>query len=135
MRGMGDRQGAQTTSGALTPYVRLSLLGQTYVATVAVVAGIAMLAESEAWYVALVVLTLPLSLLALWVAFYAGLAVGFFVGTDTSQPAWPVVLTWVVVWGMTAWINARLAEKILRRGWAALCVGAPAEIVDEDDQW
>ena len=84
MRGMGDRRDAQGASGTLTPYVRLSLLGQTYVATVAVVAGIAMLAESEAWYVGLVVLTLPLSLLALWVAFYAGLAVGFVVGADAS---------------------------------------------------
>ena len=117
------------------PYVRLSPLGQTYVAAVACVAGVAMLAESEVWYVALVVLTLPLSLLALWVALYASLSVGLLVGADAARPTWPVVLAWVLVWGFTAWINARMTEKILRRGWSALRVGPPSPVTDEDDQW
>ncbi|MCW2817264.1 MAG: hypothetical protein JWR42_51 [Marmoricola sp.] len=131
-----DRQTVRPPEGSpAQPYVRLSPLGQTYVATVAVVAGIAMLAESELWYVALVVLTLPLSLLALWVALYSSLAVGLLVGAEASRPTWPVVLVWVLVWGTTAWINARMTEKILRRGWSALRVGPPAPVTPEDEQW
>ena len=46
-----------------------------------------LVAESSGWHVALVVLTLPLSLLALWVGYYAGLAVGFVtVHTAVSCP-------------------------------------------------
>ena len=56
--------------------LRLSVLGQTYVAMVAVLATITTFADDHAWYVALIALSLPLSLLALWVGVYAGLAVG-----------------------------------------------------------
>jgi len=117
---------------ATVPAVRLSAYGQTYVATVAVVALITLVAETEAWYVALVVLCLPLSLLALWVSFYAGLAAGFAAGHDPAHMSWLVGVAWVGVWTATAWVNARMAEKLLRSGWAALRVGPRAEY-DEDE--
>ena len=30
------------------------------------------------------------------------------------------VVVWVAVWGMTAWLNAQLAQKVLRVGWRAM---------------
>ncbi len=118
------------------PYVRLSAVGQTYVAVVAALALITLLTDSEAWYAALVLVSLPLSLLAVWVGFYAGLAVGFAAGHEPSQQSWPVAIVWVLVWTMTAWVNARMGEKILRRGWSALAVGSPVDLSDDnDDSW
>ena len=58
---------------AAAPRPRLSVLGQTYVATVAALALITTIADAYVWFVALVVLSLPLSLLAVWVGLYAGL--------------------------------------------------------------
>jgi len=43
------------------PVVRLSSAGQTYVAVVALLAALSTLAYGRFWYVALVVLTLPLT--------------------------------------------------------------------------
>lgn len=112
---------------------RLSVLGQTYVAMVAVLAGISTVSHDPAWYVALVALSLPLSLLALWVGIYAGLAVGLVVGQDASRFPWEVALVWVAVWTATAWLNANVAEKVVRRGWSALNIGARSDVdVDED---
>ncbi len=76
-------------------------------------------------------LSLPLSLLALWVGFYASLAAGFALGHDPAHFSWVAALVWVAVWTITAWTNAHVAEKIIRRGWAALAVGPRAS--DEDD--
>lgn len=109
---------------------RLSVLGQTYVAMVAVVAGITTVAGDPAWYAVLVALSLPLSLLALWVGFYAGLAVGLATGQDPAHFAWEVALVWVVVWATTAWLNAHVAEKVVRRGWSALCVAPRGDLDD-----
>ncbi len=111
--------------------LRLSVLGQTYVAMVAVLATITTFADDHAWYVALIALSLPLSLLALWVGVYAGLAVGFAVGHDAAHYPWTVAVVWVAVWTTTAWLNARIAEKVVRRGWGALRVGPPSG-PDED---
>ena len=110
---------------------RLSVLGQTYVAMVAVLAGISTVAHDPVWYVFLVALSLPLSLLALWVGIYAGLAVGAAVGHDPSHFPWEVALVWVAVWTATAWLNAQVAEKIVRRGWSALNIGARGDADDE----
>jgi hypothetical protein len=112
--------------------LRLSGLGQLYVTTVAAVALATVLTESEAFYVALVVLALPLSLLALWVAFYSGLAVGLMMGHGPDQVSWPVAVVWVAVWTMTAWLNAQLGQKVLRRGWAAV---APRPHVHQEDRY
>jgi hypothetical protein len=109
---------------------RLSGIGQLYVTTVGAVAVLTMISDSTAWYVVLVVLALPLSLLALWVGFYAGLAVGFAIGADPGEPAWPVVVVWVGVWTMTAWINAQLLQKVLKYGWRTIAA-RPREY-DED---
>ncbi|GAB3991566.1 hypothetical protein [Nocardioides marmoraquaticus] len=98
----------------------LSAPAQTYVAVVALCAALTQLVESQAAWAALVVLALPLSLVATWVAFYAGLAVGLLTGTAHQEPSWPVLVVWVAVWTATAWVNARLLEKLLRRGWDAL---------------
>jgi thiamine transporter ThiT len=111
---------------------RLSVLAQTYVAMVASLAVISTVTEDHVWFVALVVLSLPLSLLALWVGFYAGLAAGFVVGHDSTHLPWVVALVWVAVWTTTAWLNAHVAEKIVHRGWAALRVG-PRTFDDEDE--
>jgi hypothetical protein len=120
-------------SPSVTPPVsRLSAIGQLYVTTVGAVALLSLVADSAAWHVALVVLTLPLSLLALWVGYYGGLAVGFVTGAQANELSWPVVAVWVAVWTMTAWLNAQLAQKVLRVGWRAV----PArkfEDVDLDD--
>jgi len=115
---------------ATLPLGRLSGFGQLYVTTVGAVAVLSLIAESHAWYVVLVVLTLPLSLVALWVSFYAGLAVGFAVGADPAAFSWPVALVLVAVWTMTAWINVQLCQRVLRQGWAAM-PPRPQE-VDED---
>ena len=107
------------------PMSRLSAVGQLYVTTVGAVALLSIIAESAAYHVALIVLTLPLSLLALWVGYYGGLAVGFVTAARSAgELSWPVVLVWVVVWTMTAWLNAQVAQKVLRVGWRA--VPAPA---------
>jgi hypothetical protein len=114
------------------PMSRLSAIGQLYVTTVAAVSLLSLVADSAAWHVALVVLTLPLSLLALWVGYYGGLAVGFVTGATMDGLSWPVATVWVAVWTMTAWLNAQLAQKVLRVGWRAV----PArrfEDVDLDD--
>lgn len=113
------------------PGARLSGVGQLYVTTVGAVAVLTMVSDSTAWYVALVVLALPLSLLALWVGFYAGLAVGFAVGADPGEPTWPVVVVWVGVWTMTAWINAQLLQKVLKHGWRT--IAARPRVEHEDD--
>jgi hypothetical protein len=112
---------------------RLSVAGQTYVAMVAVLAAISTVSHDPAWYVVLVALSLPLSLLALWVGLYAGLAVGFALGHDASNFPWEVALVWVVVWTATAWLNAQVAEKIVRRGWSALSVSSPRPDADDLD--
>lgn len=112
------------------PRMRLSGIGQLYVTTVGAMAVLTVLEGSHAWYVALIVLALPLSLLALWVGFYAGLAVGFAVGADLSEVSWPMAVVWVSVWTMTAWVNAQLGQKVVRRGWATI---APSPRVDEPD--
>ena len=110
---------------------RLSVIGQTYVAMVAVLAAISTVSHDPAWYVVLVALSLPLSLLALWVGLYAGLAVGFALGHDASSFPWEVALVWILVWTATAWLNAHVAEKIVRRGWSALSVSSPGERDDD----
>lgn len=102
------------------PGRRLSAIGQLYVTTVGAVALVSVVAESAAWHAALVVLTLPLSLLALWVGYYGALAVDFVTGARGSGVTWPVVAVWVAVWTMTAWLNAQLAQKVLRAGWRAM---------------
>ena len=106
------------TAPAGLPVVRLSPAGQTYVAVVAMLAALSTTTDGRVWYVALVVLTLPLTPVALWVGFYAVLAAGAVVGHGPDALSWPVGLVWVVVWSMTAWLNARILEKVLTRGWA-----------------
>jgi hypothetical protein len=116
-------------SPAVTPPVsRLSMVGQLYVTTVGAVALLSLLAESPAWHVALVVLTLPLSLLALWIGYYGGLAVSLVTGTQAGELSWPVVVVWVAVWTMTAWLNAQVAQKVFRVGWRAV----PARRLEEE---
>jgi hypothetical protein len=105
--------GAPTT----LPVVRLSPAGQTYVAVVGTLAALSTMADGHSWYVALVVLTLPLTPVALWVGFYAALAMGAVVGQGPDALSWPVGVVWVLVWSMTAWLNARMLEKVLLRGW------------------
>ena len=108
-------------SPAVTPPVsRLSAIGQLYVTTVGAVALLSLYAESSAWHVVLVILALPLSLLGLWVGYYGGLAVGLVTGASADHLSWPVVVVWVAVWTMTAWLNAQLAQKVLRVGWRAM---------------
>jgi hypothetical protein len=111
---------------------RLSLPAQTYVVTVAVVAAVTVTVDSQPAWWALIVLGLPFSLVAMWVGFYAGLTVGFVMGDGPDAMSLPVQLTWVAVWAATAWINARLVEKLRRRGWNALRVNPPRR--DEDDE-
>jgi hypothetical protein len=121
---MSDMEERPEAPGVL-PVVQLSSAGQTYVAVVALLALVSTLADGRAWYVALVLLTLPLTPVALWVGFYAALAVGAFVGHGPDAVSWPVTLAWVVVWTLTAWLNARMVEKVLRRGWAGRWVPTP----------
>jgi hypothetical protein len=112
------------------PLSRLSAVGQLYVTTVGAVALLSVVAESTSWHVVLVVLALPLSLLALWVGYYGGLAVGFVTGASISELSWPVVVVWVAVWTMTAWLNAQVAQKVLRVGWRAVPPRRHEEIGD-----
>jgi hypothetical protein len=120
-----------TDQPATTRVARLSGVGQLYVTSVGAMAVLAVLEGSHGWYVALVVLALPLSLLALWMAFYAGLAVGFAVGSDAGQLSWPVAVVWVVVWTATAWVNAQMLQKVLRAGWRTIAPRPLEEIEDE----
>ena len=113
------------------PDARLSGIGQLYVTTVGAVAVLTMISEAQAWYVVLLVLALPLSLLALWVGFYAGLAVGFAIGAEAGEVSWPVVVVWVAVWTMTAWINAQMLQKVMRHGWRTIAA-RPRDEADED---
>lgn len=110
---------------ATLPVVRLSPAGQTYVAVVGLLAVLSTLADGRAWYVALVLLTMPLTPIALWVGFYAALAVGTTVGHGPAASSWVVTVAWVVVWTLTAWLNARMIEKVLHRGWAGRWVPTP----------
>ncbi len=112
---------------------RLSVPGQTYVVAVGGASAWVLLLPSQAAWATLLLLTLPLSLLAMWVGFYAGLAVGLWTGTGHEQMSVPVGLAWVAVWTATAWINARLLEKLLERGWDALRVSSRAD--DRADDW
>ena len=121
MGAMEDVGGAPVT----LPVVRLSSAGQTYVAVVALLALLSTLADGRAWYVALVLLTLPLTPVAFWVGFYAAVAMGALVGHGPDAASWPVSLVWVLVWSMTAWLNARMLEKVLHRGWAGRWVATP----------
>jgi hypothetical protein len=115
-------EGPGTPIGPVTPVslpvVRLSPAGQTYVAVVGLVAALSTMSGGHTWYVALVLLTLPLTPVALWVGFYAVLAAGTLVGHGPDALSWPVGVVWVLVWSMTAWLNARILEKVLDRGWA-----------------
>lgn len=112
---------------------RLSLPAQTYVATVALAALVTVTADSSIAWWTLIVLGLPFSLLAMWVGFYAGLTVGFVMGHGPDTTSIPVAVTWVAVWAATAWINARLVEKVRRRGWDALRVNPRRETDEEPD--
>ncbi len=113
------------------PGARLSGIGQLYVTTVGATAVLTLLSDVQAWYVVLIVLALPLSLLALWVGFYAGLAVGFATGATPGEVSWPLVLVWVGVWTMTAWINAQMLQKVLRHGWRT--IAARPRVEHDDD--
>ena len=106
------------TGSVALPVVRLSSAGQTYVAVVALLAALSTLADGRVWYVALVLLTLPLTPVALWVGFYAAVTVGAAVGSGPEAHSWPVSLVWILVWSGTAWLNARMIEKVMHRGWA-----------------
>lgn len=112
------------------PLSRLSAVGQLYVTTVGAAALLSLVAESTTWHLTLVVLALPLSLLALWVGYYSGLAVGFVTGASVGELSWPVVVVWVAVWTMTAWLNAQLVQKVLRVGWRAV---PPRRFEDVDE--
>ncbi len=121
-------------SQAVTPPVsRLSAIGQLYVTTVGAVSLLSLVAESSVWHVVLVILALPLSLLGLWVGYYGGLAVGLVTGSQANELSWPVVVVWVAVWTMTAWLNAQLAQKVLRAGWRAM-PARRTEDLDEVDE-
>lgn len=111
---------------------RLSGVGQLYVTTVGAVAVASLLSESQFWYFSLIALALPLSLLALWVGFYAGTAVAFMVGSVDGEFSWPVALVWVGVWTATAWINAQLCQKVLRAGWRTI---PPRPRVEDPDDY
>jgi hypothetical protein len=123
---VGMNEGPATTLAD----ARLSGVGQLYVTTVGAVAVLTMISDASAWYVVLLVLALPLSLLALWVGFYAGLAVGFAMGADAGEVSWPLTIVWVGVWTMTAWINAQMLQRVLRHGWRTI---AARPWVEHDD--
>jgi hypothetical protein len=96
---------------------RLSPPGQTYVALVGLVALMSHVGHSDLWAVLLVAMALPLSLVAMWVGFYATVAVGFVLAAAPIDLSWGATIVWVAIWATTAWVNARLAERVLRRGW------------------
>ncbi len=112
-------EGMETGSGTVAP-TGLSVIGQLYVSAVAVVAVVSLWSDSSFWHLALVTLALPLSLLALWVSFYARMAVAFAFGEDPTGFSWEVAVVWVAVWTLTAWINAQLFHKLRRAGWRAI---------------
>jgi hypothetical protein len=122
-----DDGSAVTLSG-----MRLSGTGQLYVTTVGAVAVLTALEGSQVWYVVLVVLALPLSLLAMWVGFYADLAVGLAIGSDPAHLSWPVAVVWIAVWTMTAWVNAQMMQKVLRKGWRTIAARPLADDLDDD---
>jgi hypothetical protein len=95
----------------------LSTPGQTYVVLVGLVALMSHLGGSHVWFVLLVVMALPLSLVAMWVGFYATLAVGYVLGGAPGDLSWAVTAVWVAVWTATAWVNARMGERVLQGGW------------------
>ena len=111
---------------------RLSGVGQLYVTTVGATAVLSLLSDSQVWYLALIALGLPLSLLALWVGFYAGTAVAFVAGSVAGEFSWPVAIVWVGVWTATAWVNAQLCQKVLRAGWRTV---APRPRVEDPDDY
>lgn len=119
--------GAAEPGAPALPVVTLSSAGQTYVVIVALLALLSTLTDGRAWYVALVLLTLPLTPVAWWVGFYAGLSVTVVAGQLPGDQSWPVTLVWVAVWSMTAWLNARVLEKVLRRGWTRGWLATPDE--------
>ena len=124
---MGRMDDGTPATPVALPVVRLSSAGQTYVVVVALLAALSTLAEGRVWYVALVVLTLPLTPVALWVGFYAAVAVGAVVGTGPEAHSWLVSLVWVLVWSLTAWLNARMVEKVLLRGWGRRWTSEPSD--------
>jgi hypothetical protein len=95
----------------------LSVPGQTYVVVVGLVALMSHLGDSHLWFVLLVLMALPLSLVAMWVGFYAVLAFGFVLDGVPGDLSWGVTVVWVAVWTATAWVNARMGERVLQRGW------------------
>ena len=119
----------ETRAESLAP-VSLSLLGRLYVGAVALVALVSLWADSSFWHLALVTLALPLSLLALWVSFYARMAVAFVFGHDPSGFSWEVAVVWVGVWTVTAWINAQLIQKLVRSGWRTVAARPTEEPED-----
>ncbi len=115
---------------ATLPPVRLSGVSQLYVTTVGAVSVLSLVADSSWWHVALVALALPLSLLALWVGFYGGTAVGYLVGDAPGELSWPVAVVWAAVWMATAWVNAQLLQRVLRAGWRTI---APRPFEDDEE--
>lgn len=117
-------------AATLSP-LRLSALSHLYVTSVGAVAVLGLVSGSSWWHIALLVLALPLSLLALWIGFYGVTALGFVLGDTPDELSWPVALLWVAVWTATAWVNAQLLQKVLRAGWRTI---APRPVVPDDDE-
>ena len=57
---------------------------------------------------------------------YAAVAVGAAVGSGPEAHSWLVSMVWVLVWSLTAWLNARMVEKVLLRGWAGRWTSKPS---------
>jgi hypothetical protein len=114
---MDGVEGPDPTARTL-PIVRLSATGQTYVAIVGLLALLSNQSGGWPWYVALVLLASPLSPLALWVGFYATVSMGAALMNGPADLSYLVTGVWVLVWMLTAWLNARVWEKVLQRGWA-----------------
>lgn len=112
----------------------LSVLGQLYVVAVALVAAVSLWSDAGFWHPALVVLALPLSLLALWVSFYARVTVAVVFGDDPTGSSWAVAVVWVAIWTLTAWINAQVIQKLVRSGWRAVAA-RPAEEPEESEDY
>lgn len=111
---------------------RLPVVAQLYVTAVAMVALGSMWGESGWWHLALVAVALPTSLVALWVSFYARLAASLVLGLDPTGTAWPLVVVWVGVWTLTAWVNVQLVLKVRRAGWGAVPARPVTPYDDED---